>query len=790
MSSRLRPTRATARNNACVILTNRSRYDEALENCLEALRLRRELGDEMGTSRSLNNLALVRQHRGEYQEAADGFRAALRINRDRGDALAQAINLANLGGVATMAGHYAAALEHHADAESLARRHATEPWAAEQLRLARINEAVVLEKLGAHREALELYRQVRQEGESDSPGRRATLSMNLGVVLRNLGDPVTAVDRFREAAEVFAGLGNDSGESAALLNLGLTHHLDLARPRQAERYYRRALALARRTGDRSEEIRDGIYLGRLLLERGDLDEADRLFREGADAATEAGAPEGRWPNLEGRGRVAAARGDLQAALAFYEEAMATFESVRGELTRRQLRSGYLGDKRPVYAAAVRVLWEMEQQDRSAGHASAALEVAQRAKVRELVEALGSSGEAAEPLSAVRILDMVGEGSAVIEYLVAEGRLYRWFIAAGKIELADAGAAAPVLQNVASVHRALEGGRAPSIEELQDLSTRLLGELDLSTLQAVRIAPDGRLRHLPFELLPIPDGSGESLLDRAVVTYLPSVSTLGWLRRNKGDSDLTLAGFANPALPDAGDDRGVAVRLLASRFRLGALPAAEHELEVAQRSLRGESLVRTAAAATEEAFRQAAARHPRVVHLATHAVLDQGPGRSAVVLLAASGDDDGLLRPEEIAGLDLPARLTVLASCRTALGGEEDGKALHSLTGAFLAAGSSAVLATLWDVDDAASAVLLEQFYHGLGRGQGPARALREAKRRLRDSADWSAPHLWAGFVLIGESQPVVGARPGRLVWVVGGGLAVASLLLLGRRSARRARRRA
>jgi CHAT domain-containing protein len=147
------------------------------------------------------------------------------------------------------------------------------------------------------------------------------------------------------------------------------------------------------------------------------------------------------------------------------------------------------------------------------------------------------------------------------------------------------------------------------------------------------------------------------------------------------------------------------------------------------------------------------------------VIDERPGAGTAILLTPAGDDDGLLSPAEIATLRGSADLTVLAACSTALAPEAgSGDALATLTGSFLAAGSPAVVATLWDVGDDATAVFMEQLYHQLGRGHPPAEALRRAKERLRSDPRWKNPALWAGYVLVGEAPAVV-RRPLASLWI-------------------------
>jgi hypothetical protein len=88
------------------------------------------------------------------------------------------------------------------------------------------------------------------------------------------------------------------------------------------------------------------------------------------------------------------------------------------------------------------------------------------------------------------------------------------------------------------------------------------------------------------------------------------------------------------------------------------------------------------------------------------------------------------------------------------------------------------LATLWDVDDAATAVVMDQLYSELRRGREPAAALRAVKRRLRADPRWSGPALWAAYVLVGEGQPVLPSR--RWIPLAGAAAAlVAGSLLLG-----------
>lgn len=768
--------RGVALTNSCALQMDLGEYRAALPDCREALRLSRESKDPEEIAWALNNLGLALQSLGETAEAEPLFQEALRINRQRGDAESQVVNLSNLGSLAMTAGRYSAALRLQDEAAALASRHQGRPWAAEQAAIARINQGAVLEKVGAYREALDLYKGMLADAGGLPPGRRAALLVNSGVIYRNLGDPVRAVESFREAVEAYRRAGDQAGLSNAWLNLGLAHHLNLARHGEAEKAYREALRLAKESGDRTEEIQDLFYLGQLLRERGRLDEAAAVYRRSLAIAQDAGSAEGRWSAREGLGRIARARGELAEALGHFKSALEEIETVRSGLTRGGRRAGYFGDKRAVYAAAVETFAVLDRREPGQGWGERALGIVQRAKARDLLDALGDGGQPAVPLAAAELRLHLEDGT-VLEYFVGEKNLYLWVIRASGIRLHDLGQAAPILDSVARVHRALSRGEEPSSTALATLSYVLLGPVrSLPRDDApLRIAPDGALHYLPFELLEDPAVPGEPLVERMAVSYLPSGSTLAGLEREGTPAGVRLAGFADPRMPRAGSGPPSLRELLVERFGLAPIPASARELKAVERLLGGEAAVFTGDRATEQALRETVAGGARVVHLATHTVIDERPGRGAAILLTASGEDDGLLYPEEIARLRGRSDLTVLAACRTALGPGTDGQALTTLTGSFLAAGTRGVVATLWDVGDAATAVFMEQLYWELGKGREPAEALRRTKLRMRDDPRWRRADLWAGYVLIGEAPAVAPRRTHWAGWTIAGLLTAAFL---------------
>jgi CHAT domain-containing protein len=145
----------------------------------------------------------------------------------------------------------------------------------------------------------------------------------------------------------------------------------------------------------------------------------------------------------------------------------------------------------------------------------------------------------------------------------------------------------------------------------------------------------------------------------------------------------------------------------------------------------------------------------LVHFATHGLLNSTqPELSGLVfsLLDESGKpQDGFLRLHEIYNLKFNADLVVLSACQTGLGQEVKGEGLIGLTRGFMYAGASRVVASLWKVDDLATAELMKRFYRGMLREKlRPAAALRAAQLEMAKQKRWAAAYFWAAFVLQGE----------------------------------------
>jgi CHAT domain-containing protein len=158
---------------------------------------------------------------------------------------------------------------------------------------------------------------------------------------------------------------------------------------------------------------------------------------------------------------------------------------------------------------------------------------------------------------------------------------------------------------------------------------------------------------------------------------------------------------------------------------------------------------------EAAIREDLSRY-RFIHFATHGLLNlRYPNLSCLMLSRFDKDRqrrEGSLRLQDIYRMKLSADLVVLSACQTALGKEIRGEGLVSLTRGFMYAGSRSVIASLWNIEDEASAELMKRFYQKMlgPEEMSPAAALRAAQIEMMGEDRFRDPYLWGAFVLQGE----------------------------------------
>ena len=213
------------------------------------------------------------------------------------------------------------------------------------------NLAVLHQRLGADERALDLYAQIAT-GDTMRPHEEAQLLVNQGWLLRRLGDPIKAMQTYRQAQALFARAQHRDGQISAWRNIGLAYAQDLNDHPQALDAFGRALTVARESSNQRGEVQALMYRGETLRRMGRLADAAGELQAALGGARRVGLVEEQWKALYSFGRVLEAQGRPDEARRSYEEAITAIESVRADLEAVNLRSEFLADKREVYDALI------------------------------------------------------------------------------------------------------------------------------------------------------------------------------------------------------------------------------------------------------------------------------------------------------------------------------------------------------------------------------------------------------------------------------------------------------
>jgi CHAT domain-containing protein/Tfp pilus assembly protein PilF len=740
----------TLLNNLGRSYSNLSELDSAIHYLNEALAVWRTAKDVRWQAITLNNLGLAYRAKGEFDLAREMLDQSLIFRRASGDLLGEANTISNLGLIDVEQEDYKSALERFESVLALRRK----------LGSAR-EVAFALHQIGSCYVKLGITTKAQPYLEAALENRR-TIGDRIGVVAtsnalaRNYllaGHPERAKELLDQALVITREMGTRIEEAVTLSNL--------ARTSDALGDRKKALALVQSAIEINEAVRGSIAdpesrAAYLAAARGQYEFMTSVLMGLSSSEPQEHYVEQAFENAErahARGLLdllEEARIDIRAGVD--PSLIAKEKELRSRLTRTTNERTRLCTFRTAGSQSARLDQEISVIARELSDMQAEI---RRQNPRyttipngALLSAAGTQHE---------VLD---RDTALLEYNLGDDRSYMWLITSESV------AAFPLPGRKEIERLARNAYRALSLGQIEDpapaeLSRAVLGPVarDL-TKQRLAIVADGALLDIPFGALPLPDESRETLISRMEIVYSPSASTMMLLRSGAATRPVatrTAAILSDPVFrsddPRVTSVRGVSSvesgmpvfdRLLSSRKEAAAIA-----------SLLPGADVRTDFAATRQFLLEPGLDQYRILHLATHSLLNsRHPEQSAVVLSLVDRQGravDGLLPLPEVFGLKLGADLVVLSACETALGKQVLGEGLVGLARAFMLAGAPRVVASLWQVSDQATAEFMRRFYTAMVRGNlPPAAALRVAQLEMRKQARWARPYYWAGFVLQGD----------------------------------------
>ena len=474
------------------------------------------------------------------------------------------------------------------------------------------------------------------------------------------------------------------------------------------------------------------------------------------------------------GMIYRAQGRAEQALAATSEGVTALEAIRANLVPLDyMKRGFSDTWQSMYGITIALLHERGENAR-------ALATSELARSRAFLDLLASrdladrapavaagaatlmkddraSGAVATTATAADIAATAARfGSTVVSYWVSDQETFIWVASADGIVHA-ARIAIPSADLKKLIESSIPAPGRVTTDAFARLHRLLIQPVAqwLARGEPLTIIPHGPLFRVSFAALR--DPAGVYLIERHALTYAPSISSLA-LTGKRAASIETGGSYVLVADPSP---------LPATTPKLVALPASRREVAAISAVVGRSKTSLFAGAAAGEAAVRAASSRARVIHFATHGFIRDDEPFDSFLALGSTGTDsgaDGRLTVRELYDMPLHAELVVMSACRTATGAPS-GDGIAGLSRALFYAGTSSVLATLWDVADEPSATLMSAFYRNWGKGMDKRAALRAAQlellhalragtvritTRLGSVPLQEQPFYWAAYILVGE----------------------------------------
>ena len=752
----------------------------ALNAYEEALRIFRTYGDQQSQKVALNSIGQVYEDLNELPTALDHYKLALELSRANADRAGEAVTEYYVARVYRLMGQNEQALSYYNQSLRLSRRLGKKRVVAYALN----DIGIIYNSLGQRQFALDQYKEVlkfyRETG--DRRGQANTLK-TIGDIYYSTGEKERARSSYEEALSYSRAAWDRSGEAEVLYRIARSKR-DSGELDQALNYITDSIRIIEemRSQVASHQLRTSYFasiykhyefLLALLMQLNKLRPTDGYATAAMQASENARARSLVETLLE-------AKADVRFGV--NPTVLERERSLQRELNAKALYLMRLRNTAQTEAEAEQIEKEVRKLTNEYEKVQSLIR-SQSPRYANLMQP--------HPPSLQEIQnELRGDDTILLEYALSEEKSFVWAVTSDSFSAYELPPREQIERLTREVHSLLTGGSVDLDQEYwqkaAELSQILFGPVaqQLGSKRLLIVA-DGALQYLPLEALPAPDTAAKSgkltdvsdpvpLAIRHEVVYLPSASTLIALRHEASRSTAppkSVFVLADPVF-DKGDPRvktldarndivgGSATQLAtlkgAGVISFPRLPSTRQEAETIVSLIPEDTrAVATDFAANRALMLSAELERYRILHIATHSVVNsQHPELSGIVLSLVNErgqEEDGFLQLHDIYSLKLGADLVVLSACNTALGKEVRGEGLVGLTRGFMYAGASSVVASLWKVDDSASAELMTYFYKAMIEDNlPPAAALRSAKEAMWKQKRWRSPYYWSAFVLQGE----------------------------------------
>jgi CHAT domain-containing protein len=497
-----------------------------------------------------------------------------------------------------------------------------------------------------------------------------------------------------------------------------------------------AIAQSRSLQDRRAEAYSLGYLGGIRQQQGQFTDAQALTQQAVSLATTFNAPDIAylWQWQLGRlGKTSAQ--NPQDSLRYYTSAYNTLQSLRRDLVAiaSEVQFSFRDSVEPVYRERVGLLLQSPQPSQE--NLANARDTIEALQLAELEDFFRDACLEAKP----KRLDDIDPTATVIYPIILANRLDVILKLSGKEDLqyySTPISKAEVEKTLTELQISLsQVDRTAQIRQLSQIVYKWLIQpaverLDKSGTKTIAFVLDGTLRNIPMAVLF--DGQ-KYLVEKYAIALTPGLQLL---------DPKPFAGIQLKAVA-----AGISEALKVEGSNFSKLVNVEPELDNVQSVVPGSPKLLNQSFTKIKLQDQLNAANFPVVHMATHGQFSSNSEQTFILSwdkLLRVQDLNSLLKTSDPSKAPRTIELLVLSACETAQG---DLRATLGLAGFAVRAGARSTLATLWQVDDKASAELIARFYQELTK---PNATKAEALRQAQLASIKKEVYYWAPYVLVGS----------------------------------------
>jgi CHAT domain-containing protein/tetratricopeptide (TPR) repeat protein len=787
--------------NRAIIYGDRGDNLKELQLKERCLAIFQKSGNLQHLANAYQNIGSVQISCGNYGKAQEAFQKSLDLAEKINDKPLIGVVLTNMAELHLQLGRFDIALDNAQKSLKVMREVGEQRSAADALEMV----GMIHSATGNYNAALKSFKEVFRIGEEiKDQAKIASSQYQIGVIYAKLGDYNQALANYAKALSLFeaAEIKPQMGKCYLMIGSAEFSKKEFAK---ADDAFKKSIALLKETGTQDVLWRAMYNKGILNREQGNVEEATNSMKEAVEVLDRVRAelflPEQKWMFLEDRLDVYE---DLVRLLTNSQNIAEAFDYAQKSKARafldllseahidpqQNLSNENYEEKKRLQAETMSLNQSIKDEYENEKLNRNAIGKLQRERNRlddeyqNLMLKIRQENPRyaglryPQPLKLADAQKLIDKDSVLMEYFVGKKESLCFVITADDSKVFNLPSEKNLNEQIRLITEAIQkpdpvwqttSGMYRQYATAARLLYRKLLEPAGASLQKKRIivAADGMLGYLPFESL-LTSGGNSKDIDFAKLSYVglkyeiqyvPSISVLAAIEQNRTanivDHRKALIAFADPlsqpGIPKniSGVDRSVRD----ASSSLEQLPYAKAEVEeISKLYPKGSTSLLIGKDASEENAKQLDLQDYRVLHFASHGMIDEDHPQFSSLILNAGGNEDGYLTMREVFDLKLNADLVVLSACKSGLGQRIRGEGVTGLSRSFFGAGASSVLVSLWNVSDRSTADFMTSFYRGMEKGKlNEAAALKAARRKLILSKKFSHPYYWSPFILIGRS---------------------------------------